>query len=134
MRARVEQLRAGQRDEEQGYVAHEAGEMVDEVEQRRFRPVQVVPDENERLTPRDCFEEPSCRPEDVLWWCGAPGAEPIGDERRVGLVLEVDREVAGRVDDLCERPEGDPLAVGRAAAGEDGRARAELVGELRGEP
>ena len=65
-RARLQQLRPGDADEQDRVVAREDGEVVDEVEQRRLRPVQVLQHDDQRALARCRLEQPAHGPERLL--------------------------------------------------------------------
>jgi hypothetical protein len=89
--------------------------MLDQVEQRRLGPVDVLHDENHRPLARTPLERLPSGPENLLRGsCG---------EHVLKLVLG-----PRLAKDLNERPVGDALAVREAAAGKDSR----LVGESPG--
>jgi hypothetical protein len=77
--------------------------VLDEVEKCRLGPMDVLDHQYERPLARASFDRLANRPEDLLRRSRA--------ERRVNLVLG-----AGSSKDLTERPVGDALAVGQAAA------------------
>jgi hypothetical protein len=109
--------------------------MLEEREQRRIRPVQVLEHEHRRPLRRDGFAEPApgCerlflgsglgrRPHERRKACQEPGSLGIvlGDR-----LLELGGSLRGRVrledaalglHDLAQRPERDPVAVGKAAS------------------
>ena len=94
--------------------------MLDQIEERRFGPVDVLDDERERSHACACLE---CLPHgegDVL--------RRVRSERGVEVGLGADRR-----EDLAQRPIADAFAVGQAAAGQDNGRVAELVGDLAGE-
>ena len=62
----LEQVGARERQHEHRRAAAPADEVLDEVEQRRLGPVQVLEDEHEGTRPRDRLEELSHGPEDLL--------------------------------------------------------------------
>ena len=114
-------------------------EVLDQVEERRLRPVDVVDESTTGALGREPLEQPSQRPEELLdreRRRREPdrGSKPVGDdftsvvgERAelrqclVGVVLVDDSRLGA--DRLGERPESDAVAVGEAAPGEHGRAR-----------
>ena len=128
-------------------------EVLDEVEQGRFGPLQVVEHDDDRAVGREPLEEAADRPEELLDGCGLGGdperlgqpgedrlgvldpgeaiAQSVHDRRGVGFVVEPDR----RAEELRDRIPGDPLAVRQASAAEDGRRpRARPGEELVDEP
>ena len=115
--------------------------MLDEVEEGRLRPLEVVDDHDERAPLGERLEQPSRRPEDLLRGVAAGAAEPdrlgehVGDQVRLRVVRQLVHDGipdldtgggAGQVaHELGQRPVGDALAVGEAAATQHGRALAE---------
>ena len=129
------ELRPGGAEQEQGHPGGPVGQVVEEGEHRLVRPVQIVDHEHGRVlraSPsrkrRQAVKDSSLRRRlaaSAHQW-GEPRLEPgpvwfvLGD----GLV-ELDQgclggvrleDAAFRLDDLAERPEGNPFAVGEAAA------------------
>ncbi len=121
--------------------------MVDELQERRLGPVQIVEDGDDRLLPREALEELASGPEDLLDRellkrvphrrrdavthldivdeCRQPGPGDIG-----GIPL-LDR---GRLaDGLGQRPERDSLSVRETAPADDRRPPFEASDELAGE-
>ena len=109
----IEQLRPGDAEQEQRRVPSEIGDVVDEVEERRLRPLEVVEDENEWLLSCHPLEDAAGLERDLV---------PVGPEV----------DLAGERLDLGERPVRDPLPVGQAATGEQRCVDAVL--ELSNEP
>jgi hypothetical protein len=120
-RTSVEKLRARQADEQNRRVTREVGDVLDEIEQTRLCPVQVVEDEHERALVRESLEEAADGPERLVGRCGL--------ERLLELPLG-----AYLLEDLDERPEGDSFAVREAAPGQNGCALPQLRHELDYEP
>ena len=116
-RARLEQLGAGEADEEDRRLARIVGKVLDELDQRRLGPVHVLEHENQRGLARGRLEQLADRPERLL-------LRKLRGELTFGQLSQ----------HLRERPERDRLAVRRAAAREDGRLAFDRGGELRGEP
>ena len=131
--------RARQIEQDRG-AARPVGEVLDEIEERRLGPVDVVEDENERSSARERLEERSHGDEAVLGAYRRPrrarSSRPRAGRRpplprsapnarrslrarlvRRGRVFEPDRLLDG----LDQRPERDALAVGEAAAARDER-------------
>ena len=140
--AGVEELGAGHADDEQRRVADPVDDVLDQVEQRRLRPVDVVEDDDERLLARQLLEQPAHGPERLLGRAArAVPAEDrghaLGDDRGVRASdrrLDPGSHVilAERLgDDLGDRAEGDPLAVREAGPAEDARPVADLGRPLR---
>jgi hypothetical protein len=111
-----------------------------EVEQHGLGPVDVLEDDEDR--PRACerLEQSPHRPEELLRRRAAAPlehAEALDDKGSVGLVLHRVRNsllAAETLDELGQRPERDPVAVGEAAARGHRRVRTHLGDELRDEP
>ena len=112
----LEQLRAGDADDQQRSAAGEQHDMLDQVEERLLAPLDVVEDKDER---RLLLEQLAERPGDLL-------------RRRPCLRLpqeRTDRRRGGRIrggrvellEHLHHRPVGDPCPVGQAAAANDRR-------------
>ncbi len=111
----------------------------------------VVEDQDERLAPRQAFEESTDGPEALLRGprpfsqpdqLGDPVGDAVGaldtvEERRdpasglLGRVFVGDR--GHSADGLCDRPVGDALAVGETASPQDERPIADLVEDLQDE-
>ena len=114
--------------------------MLDEIEQRRLGPVDVLEDDEQRPFARERLEQAPHGPEELLRRsrsAAAERAEALDHERGVGLVAHRVRHgllAAEPLDELRQRPEGDPVAVGEAAPGGDGRVLADLGDELGHEP
>ena len=103
MRPLVDQLRPRRTEKEDRSVACPVGEMLEQVEQRRLGPVDVVDDENQRPLARTPLERLPDRPEDLL------RRLPTRARRRARLGARL-------AEDLDERPVGDAFAVREAAA------------------
>ena len=135
----VEQLRARKADDEERALAHPLREMVDQLEQRLFGPVDVLEDEHERLDVRELVDELARRPRNLRL---APlvldrlehargQTEQLGD-RFLAAALEqllarrLDRIVVadsgGRLHHLREGPVRDALPVRKRASREDGHS------------
>ena len=106
----LEQLLAGETDDEDRPLAL-VREVLDELEERRLRPVDVVEDEDERCLARPCLAELAEEPRDL-----GGGRRRLGIERgEHGVALLA----LGRLgEDLAQRPVRDALAVGETAAPE----------------
>ena len=113
-------------------------DVVDQVEQRRLGPVQILEDEHERPAARQRLDELARCPEHLgkrvlLLREADGGSEPL-EHLLVALAQEPrelgarGREIVGVLDSrrfperLDERPERDPVAVGEASAADDERA------------
>ena len=104
--------------------------MLDQVEERLLAPLDVVEDDHQRPLGRSLLERLAERPGDLLGRRRRLRlAEQRADRRRGGLVRGQHVELLQHLDD---RPVGDPLAVGEAAAADD--RRLDRRQELRGEP
>ncbi len=139
----LEQLRSGDANEQDRRFPHPLGQVLDQVEKGGLGPVHILEEDDQRSVSRQCFEQASGRPEDLLAITGGPlvanrvlealGEWPclvaIGEQRSIG---PGGGELA---DDLAQGPEGDALAVGHAPADENrapvGGERGELLGEPR---
>ena len=112
-----------------------AGEVLEQVEQSRRGPVDVLEHHHDRLLAGELLEQPAHRPEHLAAGCELArrpdrAQHSLGDELRVfgpgeDLAYAVLR--TERPDDLDQRPERDSVAVGQAAPA-DG---AGLVSESR---
>ena len=117
-------------------------DVLEQVEERRLRPVHVLDAHDERRAGGERLEQPPHRPERLLAAERAVVAadrrsHAPGDPLRVRLVGEqaVERLVAAELlHELAERPVRDPLAVGEAAAAQHGRRPADLAEQLGREP
>ena len=101
--SRVEELGPRDAEEEDRRVARQVGDVLDEIDEHRLRPLQVVDDDDLRPLGRARLEQPAER----------EPASPSG-RRDDGLRLDAERD-----QDLDERPVRDPLAVREAAAAQD---------------
>jgi hypothetical protein len=135
----LEQLGAGDRDDQHGRGPQRPREMLDQVEQRFFRPVHVLEDEDQRLHVGELLGPLQRGPRQLLR-CplalrGAQHAERDGEEVGDGLALAahaqllegavrrvVVRDAGARLDHRGERPVSHALAVRQRPAGEDRRA------------
>jgi hypothetical protein len=118
--ALLHELRPCEAQKQHRRVARPVDEVLDQIEQRRLRPVDVLDDENERLLTGAPLERLPHRPEDLL---GSSLGQHLG-ELLFGACF---------TEDLDERPVGDPLAVRKAAARER-RCVVEPRDELPREP
>ena len=138
-RAARRATRAGRDRDAAAALAHPLREVVDQLEQRLLRPVDVLEHHDQRLDVGELVGELARRPGD-LRRAALPfdrlhhaGREPeqLGD-RLVPAALDqlllgrlhrvVVRDPCSRLDHLGERPVRDALAVRKRAPGEDGRA------------
>ena len=113
-RARIEQLRAGRAEEQDGRVPAAFGDVLEQVEQGRLGPVDVLDDDDQRAHLRDLLEEPADRPGDLFLGAGVgrqadrtgdAGGEQIG----VALALEPGADLrralsAVSVSSMCTAP------------------------------
>ena len=123
-------------------------EVLDQVEQRRLGPVQVVDHQHQRLVGGERLQQPADAPEHLLdrergvgqadhrLQAGGDGAASgqrldLGPRlvRRIRLV-----DVGGDADRVGHRPERDAVAVRQAAARHDAGRRLDRGEELRGQP
>jgi hypothetical protein len=129
-RALFEHLGSGEAQQDDRGAAREARDVLEQVEQRRLCPVDVVDDENERALPRKCLEHAAESPQRLL----ARAAGVVRAERRRDAFRDLLRTLVFREKtayaDLRIRPEHvperfgqrekrDALAVGDAAPDED---------------
>src|SRR4051812_33701939 len=95
--------------------------MLDQVEQRRLGPVDVLHDECQRPLACTALERLPGRPEDLLRRsCGEHALELVLGPRLA--------------EDLDERPVGDALAIRETTAGKDNRFIGQSGGNLAGQP
>ena len=134
------ELRASRPHEEEGNALCQVCQVLEEGEERLIRPVQVLEDEHGRALLGDSLQEPAPGGEELLALGRGgrldpeqgeqPLTEPLalvgvgedGGELLLGDRGRVTLEDAGvRLQDLPERPEGDPFPVGEAASLPPGR-------------
>jgi hypothetical protein len=119
--------------------------VLDEVEKRRLRPVEVVQDDHERAVAGERLEQPADGPVRLRGRRARGGdTHRAGDSVRdqVCLVFALDERgeggglASGRelAHDVQEREVGDALAVGRTAADDDPRPSLDLVERLADQP
>ena len=121
-------------------------QMLHQVEQRRLGPVDVLEYQDQRPAARERLEQLRHRPREVLARAvhlfeprglqhalrDQRGARALGQRRHQGRMQIAP---AGKLaHDLAERPVGDPLAVGQAAAGQHGCPVAQGAVQLAGQP
>ena len=144
-RAPIEQFWPRQADEQDRCVPRPVGDVLDEVEKRRRAPLQIVEDHDERPFASLRLEQLADGPESLVGRADALDmaerrAEPLCDQLCVLVSGEARPDRRGEIvaverpNDLAQRPEGDPLAVGETAAVDDGRALAEAVQKLCNQP
>ena len=126
----LEQIRASHAEHEDQGVAAEEGDVLDELEQRLLPPVEVVEDADHRPLPRLLLEQLAEGPRDLLRGRRRVRLPEERTERRARGVLRGQR--AELFHDLDDRPVGDPVPVGQAAAAQD--AGVHPGEELRDEP
>ena len=140
-RSAFEELRPRRRDDEQRNVRHPVDELVEEVEEALVGPVDVLDDDDERPLLGEPFEEAAPGGERLvsaiaaeLRFAGEPDEREQmrldarlvarARERVLDGLVDLRRDLLGRVlledaglrlDDLAERPQRDPVAVGEAA-------------------
>ena len=136
-RPRIEQLGPGEAQDENGR-AHPVRDVLDEIEQRLFGPVDVLEEKDERLNLGDSLHHLARRPGDLLRASlplerlHQPGGETEDVRNRLfGAALAellerlLERVVVGdpgrRLHHLAEGPVRDALAVWKRAADEDAR-------------
>ena len=135
-----QQLRAGQADDQDRGVAHPVGEVLDQVEERRLAAVHVVEEDDQRAPGwRSRSRRRRTAQRDFLDGRLPPrshrAARPVGWKARrplprrgvagrpawpcSGRRVVRGQHVGGAAQQLDQRPEGDPLAVGQAASPQD---------------
>jgi hypothetical protein len=150
--AGVQQLRAGQAAQQDRGLAGPVGDVVDEVEQGRLGPVQVVQQHHQRPLAGQRLQQPAHRPRQLLGAVVQLGqaeqaGQPLDDQRGVLLAGEHRLQLGPggvrpvgvgqarrRAQQLGDRPVGDALAVRQAAALEHGRPPVDLGEQLRRQP
>ena len=138
----LQEIVAGEADDRHRRRGDVARQVLDQVEQRRLGPVDVVEHHHHRRRPGQRLEHPAHRPLDVLRRRGrVRPADRARHHRRRELVLLVAGHQLGQglgaaevVDDVLQRPVGDALAVGQAAADDDPRVPLEVGEELPCQP
>ena len=137
LRQALDELVAGRADEEERRVLGRVHDVLDEVEEGRLRPVDVLEEDDERPWSRERLEQPAGAPgellarelrrheadrrRDALLRVGVPGERRQLLERHLRRVaLEDPSRLPHR---LGERPEGDAVAVGQAATAEEAPVR-----------
>ncbi len=137
-RAHLGELAAGEAADEDRRIAAPAGEVLDEVEEGRLRPLDVVQDEHDGPVPGEGLEEPPHGPvELVAPRAGLGAADGFDDAPADGVRVRLGAERLVEVDaahDLDERPVRDPAAVREAGALEHERLVTERAHELGREP
>ena len=137
----LQELRPGHGHQQDGGAAAVVGHVVDQVEQARLGPVEVVEHHHQRPPAGQQLQQPPDRPGRLLGRAGG-GLEPdeLGDpagdvvavvpgvQQPAQLGAGLGRGVGvgdggGLADHLGHRPVGDALAVGQAAAAQHGRPR-----------
>ena len=146
-RAQVAQLGTREREDQRGGAAAPRDEVLDEIEQRRLGPVEVVEDDEQRAFGGERLQEAPHRPERLLR--GERRAEAQHPRERVsGLVVACHRGELGARDrrlvavgdpragpqGLGDGQERGALARGLAAAVQHASAAVQRGGELGGQP
>ncbi len=117
----VAEVRSREAEEEHRRISRPVGDVLDQIEQRRLRPVDVFEDEGQRMLARPLLQPLSHRPRDVL--------RPPGRERIRPRVFRVRMPI-----DLRERPVGDALAVRETPPDEHVCLSSERRGDLASKP
>ena len=147
----LEQLRPRQAEDQHWRRGDPVREVLDEVEERRLAPLDVVEDDHERSVTGDMLEQLPHRPERLLdrdlVTRPEQRSEALGDEsavrRRLDRTGKLGRRLGGRIalshrgdvpERADQRPERDPLTVGEATATRDRRASCDLADQLIAEP
>ena len=130
----IQQFGPRRTEEDDGVGRGEVGDVLEQIQQRRLRPVHILEDGDERSSSGERLEQPANRPVGLFRRRGRPGEaeelrQPLGDQRGlrrslqqpldpgadlVGAVPVVDPGDLG--EDLDDWPVRDALAVGEAAA------------------
>ena len=120
---RVEQLRPGHAEQQDRRVARQVGDVLDQVEERRLAPVDVVEDDDERAARRPRASSSLRKAQAISSRRAAAG---VVAEQRARAARPRSARLAPRelLHDLDDRPVGDALAVGEAAAADDRARRA----------
>ena len=128
--AALGELRPRHAEQQDRCARGEERDVLDQVEERLLAPLDVVEDDHERPLRRSLLQRLAEGPGDLLRRCRRLRlAEQRADRRRGGLVRRQHVELLQHLDD---RPVGDPLAVGQAAAADD--RRLDRRQSLRDEP
>ena len=145
VRAPFQQLITRHAEDQQRGIARLHAKVLDQVEQRRLGPVDVLEDEDHRTAMRKRLDPGSDGPRDVrprgdaLLHAGGL-QHPVGQGGRAALRGQqlLDRgarvRAGGAPHDLGEGPEGHAFAVWEAVAGVDARASRQLSAQLASEP
>ena len=126
--------------EQQDRRGREIHDVLDEVEERRLGPVQIVQHDDERSLAGERLEQLPGRPRYVPAVDGASAGERVDEPRRrlLAVLLAVEHGVDRSADlfaghlphDVGERQVGRPVGVGDATAGEDARLTRDRRDEL----
>ena len=136
----VEQLRPGEAEDEHGHVPHPISQVLDQIQQRRLCPVDVLEHEQHGPLAREHLDQPAHGPENLFLdgpaRAGTDRAlDPLGDGVRVRVEQLANAAIACHLrHDLPHRPVGDALAVGQTAAREHARLTLEQACELLRQP
>ena len=147
-RASLEQFGPRQAEQEDRRATAPVAHVVDQIEQRRVGPLDVVEDGHHRPVAGERLEEPPGGPRDLLGGRlglgpAEEGAEHGADARRVLVARQQGLDRGGGVvglltervaEQLGEREPGDAVAVGEAPAADDGRLRTDPGEELTHQP
>ena len=118
----VDQLRAGEADEQDRRVLRPLGDVADEVEECALAPVDVLEHEHERALARDLLQQPAAPHARSPPARRACSTRPAAAVDHCSVVLVDGRaQIADRVDDVAERPVRDTFAVREAPPDEHGR-------------
>ena len=138
----LEHFGARQAKEQDRCIMRPAREVLDQVEQRRCRPVDVLDHDDKRPVARNLFEQTAHGPEQLTTDGRRAGRtdcaqDPLSDELCIICAGKKSTDAlvaAERADDLYKRPEGDCVSIGETAAGKHPRFVSNAVAELCGQP
>jgi hypothetical protein len=125
----LEEVWSRRAEHEHRDVLRERCDVLDEIEERRLCPVNVVEDDDERRRPCQLLEQPADTPCDLLGRnrCARHaecGLDPDSGELGVAHALERIAEAPDLGGDLLQGPVGDSFAIREAAADDDARRHA----------
>ena len=132
-RPAIEEFRTRHAEEKDGSAAREIGDVLDQLEEGLLAPLDVVEDAEQRFLCGFRFEELPESPRDLVGCRRPVSLSQHGLERLPGGGLDEGVRVRDLLDDLDDRPVGDPVAVGETPAAHD-RRPVDRRQELRDQP